>query len=154
MVHLTVCYHVTFAFQSESSLYSWRNVKKLLAWSRHDIWGLSDSNRIGIHSKMPMWYDNNIQSNVPYRQILTMRLNDLSSWAKWLCVCLGTKWLWVQILLLSLKLQILCVFWARSLLTLRQLWSVDSLRKGVHDIIATCRQIRIVAHVNYHLLYI
>ena len=35
----TVCfYHVTYAFQSESTLYSCLNVKKLLARSRHEIW--------------------------------------------------------------------------------------------------------------------
>ena len=32
MVHLTVCYyHVIYVFQSESTLYSWLNVKELLA---------------------------------------------------------------------------------------------------------------------------
>ena len=36
MVHLTVCsYHVTYAFQSDSTLYSCLNVKELLARSRH-----------------------------------------------------------------------------------------------------------------------
>ena len=35
---LTVCsYHVTYAFQSESILYSCLNVKELLARSRHEI---------------------------------------------------------------------------------------------------------------------
>ena len=35
---LTVCYyHVTYAFQSESALYSCLNVKELLARNRHDI---------------------------------------------------------------------------------------------------------------------
>ena len=42
-------------------------------------------------------------------------------------VRLWTKWLWVRIPLQSLKLQILRLFWARSSLTFRQLWSVDSL---------------------------
>ena len=37
-VHLTVCaYHVTYAFQSESTLYSCLNVKELLARSRREI---------------------------------------------------------------------------------------------------------------------
>ena len=36
--HLTVCScHVTYAFQSESTLYSCLNVKELLARSRHKI---------------------------------------------------------------------------------------------------------------------
>ena len=35
---LTVCtYHVTYAFQSESTLYSCLNVKELLARSRCDV---------------------------------------------------------------------------------------------------------------------
>ena len=39
---LTVCsYHVTYAFQSESTLYICLNVKELLARNRRDIWSLS-----------------------------------------------------------------------------------------------------------------
>ena len=39
---LTVCsYHVRYAFQSESTLYSCLNVKELLARSRSEIWNLS-----------------------------------------------------------------------------------------------------------------
>ena len=54
-------------------------------------------------------------------------LQHLANLAKWLSACLQTKWLWVRILLLSLKLQILLLFWVRSSLTFRELWSVDSL---------------------------
>ena len=36
--------HVTYAFQSESTLYSCLNIKELLARSRREIWRLSDSN--------------------------------------------------------------------------------------------------------------
>ena len=44
-VHLTVysC-HVTYKFESESTLYSCLNVKELLARSRREIWRLSDWN--------------------------------------------------------------------------------------------------------------
>ena len=43
--NLTVCsYHVTYAFQSESTLFSCLNVKELLAQSRREIWSLSDCN--------------------------------------------------------------------------------------------------------------
>ena len=43
-VHLTGCsYHVTYAFQSESTISSCLNVKELLAQNKHDIWSLSDS---------------------------------------------------------------------------------------------------------------
>ena len=42
---LTVCYcHVTYAFQSEFTLHSCLNVKKLLARSKPKIWSLSDCN--------------------------------------------------------------------------------------------------------------
>ena len=34
---LVCCYHVTYAFQSESTLYSCLNVKELLALNRYDI---------------------------------------------------------------------------------------------------------------------
>ena len=47
--------------------------------------------------------------------------------AEWLIVCLWTKWLWVQVQLQSLKLQISCLLQAKSSLTFRQLQSVDSL---------------------------
>ena len=44
-VHLTVCScHVTYVFQSESTLYSCKNVKKLLSRSSCAIWNLSDCN--------------------------------------------------------------------------------------------------------------
>ena len=43
MTNLNVCsYHVTHAFQSESTLYSCLNVKELLAWNWYKIWNLSD----------------------------------------------------------------------------------------------------------------
>ena len=42
---LTVCScHVTYAFQSESTIYSCLNVKELLARSRCEIWSLGDCN--------------------------------------------------------------------------------------------------------------
>ena len=52
-VHLTVysC-HVTYTFQSESTLYSCLNVKEFLARSRHEIWILSDCNGIRTHNHL------------------------------------------------------------------------------------------------------
>ena len=42
---LTVCScHVTYAFQSESTLHSCLNVKEILARSRREIWSLNDCN--------------------------------------------------------------------------------------------------------------
>ena len=49
------------------------------------------------------------------------------SLAKCLSVHLQTKLLWVWVPLQSLKLQILCLFWAMIFSTFRQLQSVDSL---------------------------
>ena len=59
-----------------------------------------------ILSETRVWHDNNIQSNAPYRKVLTTQLNDLASLAKCFSVCLRTKWLQVRISLLSLKIQI------------------------------------------------
>ena len=50
-----------------------------------------------------------------------------TSLAKWLSVHLWTKWFWVQVQLHSLKLQILCLLRARSFLTFRHLYNVNSL---------------------------
>ena len=48
-------------------------------------------------------------------------LNHLASLAKWFGVRLRTKWLWVRIPLLSLKLQIRRLFWVRNFLSFRKL---------------------------------
>ena len=48
---LTVCsYHVTYTFQSESTLYSCLNVKELFARSRREIWSLSNCNWSRTHN--------------------------------------------------------------------------------------------------------
>ena len=50
---VTVCsYHVPYALQSESTLYSCLNVKELLARNRKDIWSLSDCNETRIHNQL------------------------------------------------------------------------------------------------------
>ena len=90
-------YHVTYTFQSESTLYSGLNFKKHFAQNRRDIWSLSDSN--GIESRFTLntrfwvkrdnnilcfiiitysqtWHDNNIDSNGPYRQVLKTQPNN------------------------------------------------------------------------------
>ena len=52
-VHLTVCYyHVTYEFESESTLCSCLNVKELLARSRHHIWRLTDCNGTRTHNHL------------------------------------------------------------------------------------------------------
>ena len=57
--------------------------------------------------------------------------------AKWLSVCLWTKWLWFWVQLQLLKVQISCLLWARSSLTFRQPQSVDSTLKRIWDMIRT-----------------
>ena len=48
-----VCYyHVTYAFQSESTLYSCLNVEELFARNKRDIWSLSDSTEIRTHNNL------------------------------------------------------------------------------------------------------
>ena len=74
-------------------IYSCLNFKELLARNRRDIWSLIDSNKIWIHNHL-----------VP-KQTLN-HLVKLASLAKWSSVCLRTKWLWIGIPLLSLKLHI------------------------------------------------
>ena len=50
---MTVCScHVTYAFQSESTIYSCLNVKELLAWNRLEIWSLSDYNWTRTHNHL------------------------------------------------------------------------------------------------------
>ena len=45
-------YHVTCAFQSQSTLYISLNVKKLLGQNRHDIWNVSDSKGVWTHDHL------------------------------------------------------------------------------------------------------
>ena len=94
---MTVCsYHVTYAFQSESTLCSCLNVKELLARSRREIWSLSDCNWTRTQNYL----------------VCKRTLNHLAklSLAKWLSRRLRTKWFWVQVQLQSLKRQICACF--------------------------------------------
>ena len=77
-------YHATYAFQSESTLYTCLNVRKLLARNRRNIRSLNDCNEI--------------QTNNHF--ICKWTLNHL---VNWFSVCLQTKRLWVQIPLQLLK---------------------------------------------------
>ena len=48
---MTLYYHyVTYAFQSESTLYSYLNVKELFAPNMRDIRSLSENNSIWTHN--------------------------------------------------------------------------------------------------------
>ena len=72
---LTVCScHVTYAFQSESTLYSCLNVKELLARSRCIISSLSDCNLTRTQNHL----------------VRKRTLNHLAKLTKWLSCVLGT----------------------------------------------------------------
>ena len=51
-IEIVCFYHVTYTFQSESTLYSCLNVKELLAWNRREIWNLSDCNWTRTHNHL------------------------------------------------------------------------------------------------------
>ena len=90
-----------YAFQSESTLYSCRNVKELLARSRRQIWSLSDCN----------W--TRTQNHLVCKQTL----NHLN-------VHLRTKWFWVRVQLQPLSsMAVFMVFLQNSSLLV---WSVSS----------------------------
>ena len=99
LIVCTVCScHVTYMFQSESTLYSYLNVKEHLARSRREIWRLSDCNWTRTQNHL----------------VRKRTLNHLVKLAKWLScvlstylygasvVILGTKWFWVRVQLQSL----------------------------------------------------
>ena len=71
-VHLTVCScHIRYAFQCESTLYSWLNV---LAGSRREIWRWSNCK----------W------KRTQNHLVLKWALNHLAKMAKWWCCVLST----------------------------------------------------------------
>ena len=80
LLFLTVCScHVTYVFQSESTLYSWLNIKELLTRSRHEIWSLSDFNWTRTQSHL----------------VRKRTLNHMTKLA--MIVCLLTKCFWVRV---------------------------------------------------------
>ena len=99
------CSHLNFRFRP--------CFKKRFPWH-------SDNYRVWIHSEMGTYNDKNIQSNAPYKQVLTTQLNHLASLAKWYSVYLRTNWFWGRVPLQSPKLRILRFFWTRSSLTFSQ----------------------------------
>ena len=83
---------VIYAFQSESTLFSYLNFKELIAWKSYDIWSLSDN---------MIW----TQNQLVCKQILYHLARLTNDWdvlwvlicmvTKQLSICLWTKWLWV-----------------------------------------------------------
>ena len=72
---LTECsYHVMYPFQSESTLYSYLNVKELLAGSTRLIWSLSDYNGTRTHNHL----------------VHKRKLNHLAKLPKWMSCVVST----------------------------------------------------------------
>ena len=67
-------YHVTYAFQRESTLYNCLNVKEVLARNRDDNWSLSDCNGNRTHNHL----------------VRKRTLNHLTKLAKWLSCVVST----------------------------------------------------------------
>ena len=84
---ITACYyHVTYAFQSESTLYSCLNIKELLAQNRRGISSLSDNNRIRTH--------NHLVHNETLNQLAKLDNNWAVLWVLALNICLN-GWVFV-----------------------------------------------------------
>ena len=66
---------------------------------------------------------------------------------------LRTKWLWVRISLLSLKLQIWCLLWARRSVTFWQTTEYGSTLKLVRDLIITYRHIDSLSKSSFCRLF-
>ena len=135
------------------------NVKELLARSRPHIWSLSDSNVIRIHNhlvrkrtlnhlaELAKWLTCVVSTYLygTFDCILLSCHVRASEWihhslAKWLSVRLQTKWMWVGITLLPLKLQIWRLLRARSFLAIKQTIECGFTLKPVRDIIITYSQ--------------
>ena len=115
--------HVTYAFQSESTLYTFLNVKELLARRRREILSLSNCNWKKKTTKKLQ-----LDSNLEPLSLETNTQPGHSNGPVWLnggVFLLRTKWFWAQ--LQSLKLQISHLLWAKIFLTFRQVESVNSL---------------------------
>ena len=144
-IWLFVCsFHVTYAFQSASTLYSCLNVKELFAQSRLEIWSLSDCNWTRTQNHLVPWHSGDYRVWIHCETLRDMtrtysqmhRTNNYSEqssiiWPVWtngwvffyelngLNVRLQTKWFWVRLQLQALKLQILRLLRARSSFTFR-----------------------------------
>ena len=91
---MTVCScHVTYAFHSESTFYSFLKVKEL----RREIWRLSNCNWTRTEKNL-------------------VRKRTFNHLAKWLSVRLQTKWFWVRVQLQSQNVAV------KLVQTLSNLW--------------------------------
>ena len=84
----------------------------------------------------------------------SQKLNHLASLTKCLSYCLQTNWLWVQILLLSLKLQTWRLLQGRSSLTFKQTVECGFTLKLVRDLIIKFKQMHHKHKKSQHSLII
>ena len=93
LIYLTVCFcHVTYAFQSESTLYSCLNVKELLAWSRRQIWRWSDCDWTRTQNHLVLKRTLNHLAKLAMGVCLRVVSVSRISVRLWLSVRLRTKW--------------------------------------------------------------
>ena len=88
--------------------------------------------RVNPHYSLPECQGTPCSKQAPYLKFYSL--------AKWLSICLRTKWLWVRISLLLLKLQIWQLPRAGSFLTFKQTIECGSTLKLVRDMIRTYSQ--------------
>ena len=128
---MTVCYyHVMYAFQSKSTLYSSLNMKELVAWYRRDIWSLSESIEIRTHK------------HLVYKWLLN-HLANLDSLGKWLSVRLRTKCLWFHFPLLSFILLVI--------LKTYQFYSLTALKAIFQEVYRWCFKLHIHIAINIEI---
>ena len=97
----TLCFfHVTYAFQSEYTLYSCHNVEELLARNKRDIWNINNCNGTRNHNHLVCK-----QTLSHLTKLAVVSFRHLTKQPNWLSVPLQTKWLWVRILLQSNKIK-------------------------------------------------
>ena len=102
------------------SRYSHLNCRSRACFEQGVPWH-SGNYRVWTHSETRTWHYKDIQSNAPYRKVLTTLFNYSVSLAKWMSACLRTKWLLVRVPLESLEVDISRQFRGRGSLTFRQL---------------------------------
>ena len=96
---MTVCsYHVTYAFQNDSTLYSCLNVKQLLAWNRRETWRLSDCNWTRTQNHL----------------VCKRTLNHLAKLSKWLS-CVVSTYLYGAFDFMFLSCQVRISEWIHTL---------------------------------------
>ena len=88
-----------------------------------------------IHSETRTRHDKNIQSNAPYRYVLTTQLHHVTNLGKGLTVRLLTKWLLIPMPLQSLKLRNARYFWRKEFFEIQETIERGFALKRLRDVI-------------------